>query len=56
MYKTRITQWGLIKNYKATERQSVVRVIKEHCGSGIGCSFALFEKWTNKTRSDPPQF
>ena len=36
MYKTRITQWGLIKNYRATEKQYAVGVIKEHHGSGMG--------------------
>jgi tetratricopeptide (TPR) repeat protein len=34
MYKTKITQWGLLKNYKASEKEHLVRVAKAHHDSG----------------------
>jgi hypothetical protein len=34
MYKTKITQWGLMKNYKACEKEHLVRIAKAHHDSG----------------------
>lgn len=34
MYKTKITQWGLMKNYKASEKEHLVRIAKAHHDSG----------------------
>jgi tetratricopeptide (TPR) repeat protein len=36
MYKTKITQWGLKKNYTAAEKEHLARVFKEHRDSGKG--------------------
>jgi tetratricopeptide (TPR) repeat protein len=36
MYKTKITQWGLRKNYTAAEKEHLARVFKEHRDSGKG--------------------
>jgi tetratricopeptide (TPR) repeat protein len=36
MYKTKITQWDLRKNYTAAEKEHLARVFKEHRDSGKG--------------------
>src|ERR1700730_1709769 len=36
MYKTKITQWGLKKNYTAAEKEHLARVFKGHHDSGKG--------------------
>jgi tetratricopeptide (TPR) repeat protein len=36
MYKTKITHWGLRKNYTAAEKEHLARVFKEHRDSGKG--------------------
>jgi tetratricopeptide (TPR) repeat protein len=36
MYKTKITQWGLMKNYKAAEKEHLARIVKAHRESGEG--------------------
>lgn len=36
MYKTKITQWGLKKNYTAAEKEHLARVFKGHHDSGTG--------------------
>jgi hypothetical protein len=34
MYKTKITQWGLMKNYKASEKEHLARIVKAYRDSG----------------------
>src|ERR1700761_5472880 len=34
MYKTKFNQWGLMKNYKASEKEQLARIIKAHRDSG----------------------
>jgi tetratricopeptide (TPR) repeat protein len=36
MYKTKITHWGIRKNYTAAEKEHLARVFKEHRDSGKG--------------------
>ena len=34
MYKTKLAQWSLMKNYKATEKENLARIVKAHRDSG----------------------
>jgi hypothetical protein len=34
MYKTKIKQWGLMKNYKASEKEQLARIVKARRDSG----------------------
>src|SRR5271156_5793497 len=49
MYKSKLKQWGLMKNYKAKEKEHLARIAKAHYNSGKNAPLLTFKnrpaKW-----------
>jgi tetratricopeptide (TPR) repeat protein len=54
MYKSKLKQWGLVKNYKAKEKEHLARIAKAHRDSGKNAPLPTFKnrpaKWNRVRR------
>jgi tetratricopeptide (TPR) repeat protein len=54
MYKSKLKQWGLVKNYKAKEKEHLARIAKAHRDSGKNAPLLTFKnrpaKWSRVRR------